>query len=132
LSPERVLDAVERAMLRPWQWGIADCSASACTAFADLWGVDPMAPLRGAYHTAEGAGDVIAEYLGFEAMAVALARSAGLTAVEHDEPGAIGVIAAGPRMGTLGICIQPRAWAIKSPRGYGVRRAALRRWTWRR
>lgn len=49
------IDAAEAAMLRPWKWGEADCCTSACDAFLALWGVDPMAELRGAYTTEAGA-----------------------------------------------------------------------------
>lgn len=129
MAPE--LNAVEEAMLRPWQWGLADCCTGACDAFAALHGVDPMAVLRGRYDSAMSAARVIAAEGGFAAMVARLATAAALTETTGDEPGAIGIVRASPRMGQLGLCVGPRAWAVKSRRGYAVAPRVERGWTWR-
>lgn len=123
--------AVDAAMLQPWKWGRADCCTGACDAFAALHGVDPMASLRGRYDSAMTAARVIADAGGFAALAAGLAAEAGLAAVTEDEPGAIGVVRSGPRMGQLGICVAPGAWAIKSRHGYAIAAHAERGAMWR-
>src|SRR5690606_23486075 len=47
ITPEAVMAEAERVMLRPFEWGPCDCCSAACNVFASLWGVDPMAPVRG-------------------------------------------------------------------------------------
>ena len=47
IAPEQVLAEVERVMSKPFAWGACDCCSAACDVFTRLWGVDPMASIRG-------------------------------------------------------------------------------------
>lgn len=73
-----VIDHVLRIYDGPMVWGVSDCCACACDVFHALHGVDPMAPLRGAYRSERGAQVVIAKRGGWLAMAQDLADLAGL------------------------------------------------------
>lgn len=127
------LTAAQEAMLRPWAWGEADCCTSACAAFAALHGVDPMAPLRGAYRTQNGARDEIAARGGWEAMTLALARDAGLAsvAVEDAAAGDIGLMIHGATATpALALCVGS-TWAVKTLRGMGLAQRADVVMAWR-
>lgn len=131
MTPDRVMAEVERVMDARWQWGTADCCCAANDVFQSLWGVDPMAEVRGTYTDAIGAYRLIAKWGGFPAMAEALARISGLT-VGTGQPGEIGLSepgnAGGPDGRALLICIQPGQWAGKSDMGYTILPVAERCW----
>jgi hypothetical protein len=120
------MQAAAAAMDHPWRWGTHDCCASACSAFATLTGVDPMAPLRGLYATAEEARDLIEAQGGWVAMAEALARQAGLNAVAG-RVGALG-LAAGVWGRSLAFGVGPGLWAAKSRRGFVLLTEVERAW----
>jgi len=120
------MDAAVAAMDHPWRWGTHDCCASACTAFAALRGVDPMAPLRGSYSTGWEASEMIEAWGGWEVMPGILAAMAGLRACEGGA-GAIGLHwgAAGY---SLVFGVGPGLWAGKSLRGISLVSAVERAW----
>lgn len=107
----RVMEVALDVMDRPWKWGEADCCTSACDVFLRLYGIDPMAPLRGTYRTQREAARIIARMGGFERMAATLAERAGLREVEP-VAGAVGVSPDG-----LVICANPRIWLGKTLTG---------------
>lgn len=108
-------------MHRPFEWGRSDCSTSACDVFAALWGVDPLAPWRGAYDSALSAARLIRRMGGHEALAIEMARRAGLR--DGEAIGAIGIAGR-----TLVICVRPGVWAGKTETGLAVVRAVDRAW----
>ena len=110
----RVMEVALDVMDRPWQWGEADCCTSACDVFLRLHGVDPMAHLRGTYHTKTAALRLIAKFGGFQAMAHALAERAGLVPTEP-RPGALGATSE-----SLVICARPCVWLGKTEHGLGT------------
>ena len=130
-TPAAVMAEVERIMSAHWSWGTADCCTGACDVYAALHGIDPMAPVRGQYEGAMGAYRLIRSWGGFPAMAEALARIAGLQPGQG-QPGEIGLSAAGaadgPENRALLICIQPGAWAGKTPDGFAILPLADRCW----
>lgn len=54
-----VMDAVERRMLRPFEWGRSDCCLAVCDALADLGWPDPAEAYRGRYADEAGARAVM-------------------------------------------------------------------------
>lgn len=131
MTPDKVLEEVERVMSVRWSWGSADCCACAADVFAALHGVDPMAPVRGMYDDAMGAYRLIRDWGGFPAMAEAMARISGLS-VGSGQPGEIGLSepgnAGGPDGRAMLICIQPGQWAGKSEMGFTILPGAERSW----
>jgi len=62
----------------PFVWGEGDCCTSACDAFRRLYGIDPMAPLRGRYSSEAEAMALIRAWGGWRRMTARLAALAGL------------------------------------------------------
>lgn len=134
MTPERVLITTRRVMLTPWVWGAADCCTSACDVFAELWGVDAMALLRGRYRTAGGAARQIARLGGWLEMCEGLAEAAGLIASDGS-PGDLGLSRANTSVGAgalggqcLMICISAGAWAGKTENGFAMRADVEKAW----
>ncbi|WP_118138777.1 hypothetical protein [Oceanicella sp. SM1341] len=130
---EDVLAHALQVMDRPFAWGRADCCTAACDVFEALFGIDPMAELRGRYTTAAGAMRIIAGEGGFAALAERLAASAGLVPGQGaGTPGALGLSAPGAATGPQGrallVCIAPGAWAAKSEGGMSVLPKVERHW----
>jgi hypothetical protein len=107
----RVMETALDVMDCPWEWGRADCCTSACDVFLRLYGIDPMASLRGTYSTQRGAAKAIARMGGFDQMAATLAARAGMQPVEP-RVGAVGVTHEG-----LVICARPGVWLGKTLTG---------------
>lgn len=130
VTPAAVLEAVEAAMLRPWAWGVADCCASASSAFDALHGIDPMGDLRGTYADAEGAAAVIAAEGGMVEMVRRRTAEAGLIQVALGEArsGDLGLSRSRPEGRALCVCVEPGAWAAKTARGYALIEADMA-WT---
>lgn len=126
VTPDAVRAAALEAMTARWVWGESDCAASACAAFARLFGVDPLAPLRGLYRTAGEAA--AAQGPDWPAVCAAMAEAAGL--VEGPEQtGALGLIPH-PNGASVAICIRPGLWAAKTLGGLAeVRVEAERCWS---
>ncbi|WP_118138774.1 hypothetical protein [Oceanicella sp. SM1341] len=130
---EDVLAHALRVMDRPFAWGHADCCTAACDVFEALFGIDPMAELRGRYATAAGAMRIIAGEGGFAALAERLASTAGLAPGQGGgTAGALGLSAPGTATGPQGrallVCIAPGAWAAKSEGGMSVLPGVERHW----
>jgi hypothetical protein len=119
-----VLRQAERVMLRPWDWARDwHCLGDAADVFKALWGVDPIANLRGLAGTfgaarrivrAAGSLDVLAER---EFAAAGLVKGVAV-------PGAIAVGPSGGR--TFGgrvtlICVAPGVWLGKTMGGFANR-----------
>lgn len=124
VTPARVMAEVERIMSQPFEWGPCDCCSAACDTFSALWGIDPMAPVRG-YGGAGGAARLMRAEGGLPQLAARLAAEAGL--VPGHAPGGFGLAAIDGRASLL-ICIQPGLWAGKSMRGFALLRAAEQGW----
>ncbi|MEH7827101.1 DUF6950 family protein [Gemmobacter denitrificans] len=126
LTPAQVFEACDRIMAGPLVWGLSDCTAAACDVFADLHGIDPMAPLRGAYAGPGAARRIIRQAGGMLALGQALAARAGLVEC-HAVPGAIGILP-NARRHVAAICIEPGKWAAKTADGFAVTDGALTAW----
>lgn len=125
LTPEDVMFEASRVMCRPFAWGHCDCCSAACDIFAALWGVDPMAPVRG-YLGASGARRMMKSHGGLPALADDLADRSGLS-----EGHAVGGIALSHEISgnrSLLICIKPGFWAGKSLNGMAILRSAAKGW----
>ena len=117
-----VMVVVAEVMLRRWKWGEADCCTSACDVFLRLHGVDPMEPLRGAYSSRTGADLLIDGGGGMEALAVSLARLAGL----REGIGGAGEIGVGEaRCFLIGT---GEGWVGKTANGFATVPRAVRSW----
>jgi hypothetical protein len=77
--------------LTPFQWGAADCCTTACDAFCDRWGVDPMAPWRGRYTGPVSALRLVRARGGWLPACDWLAETAGLHRAGHAD-GALALI----------------------------------------
>lgn len=106
-------------MLRPFEWGAADCCTAACGAFADMHGFDPMAHWRG-YRTAREA------YRNLGPDPIGTIREtlerAGLVA--GAEIGGIGLMLHKNRPSLL-LCVGPDLWAGKTQNGLALLRASV-------
>jgi hypothetical protein len=111
------LAAAVEAYDGPFAWGVSDCCAAACNAFARLHGVDPMAPLRGKYATERGALRMIARRGGWAEMANVLARKAGLIVVTP-ERGALALVRLPDGRHALGLVLGPGQIAVKTETGF--------------
>lgn len=122
LTPSAVMAIVDEIMSVRWKWGQSDCCTCACDVFHRLYGVDPMASVRG-YSDAMGAARIVRKFGGFVAMAEKLASRSGLY-VSDGRTGQIGVspvgTGQGPEKRALLICIEPGAWAGKTQLGYAI------------
>lgn len=118
VTPDQVFGACDRIMAVPLIWGLSDCTAAACDVFAELWGIDPLAPIRGSYCGPAGARRIIRQAGGMLALGQYLADRAGLVRCE-DVPGGIG-IASNARQHVAAICIAPRKWAAKTADGFAI------------
>ena len=132
VTGEMVMAAAREVMLVPWVWGEADCCTSVCDVVLRLFGVDPMADLRGAYGSRDEADAVVEAVGGFLALASQIATGAGFLPVSGPVwPGDVGVTAPGvhqPDRRALAICAGVGAWVCKSPRGLTIVREVERCW----
>lgn len=113
-----IVDAAAEVMCRPWKWGEADCFTAAGDLFLRLWGVDPVATLRGAYASRREAVAILREHGGLAAALSRTAAAAGLAA-GVGAPGEIGVIEWRAHAVTA-IRVRPGLWAAKSLCGLAV------------
>lgn len=126
VTPEDVEAAVVEVMAGPWVWGASDCCTAACDVFAALYGIDPMAPLRGRYASARGAALMIAGYGGWRAMCEALARDAGLRAGTGGA-GELGLVRHAGRW-SLAIGWGAGLWAGRTDGGFATVTGAVQSW----
>lgn len=128
-----VMAVCAEVMDRPWQWGGfgGDCCTASCDVFNILFGIDPMASLRGRYSTQIGAARIIRRMGGWLDMADELATRAGLFQVATSFEGNIGVIRDARGQMALGICVGGGMWAGKTDRGFATVPDAVRAYTCR-
>jgi hypothetical protein len=123
ITPADVLSAVESVMFRHWDWSCDHhCLGDASDVFRALWGVDPMAAIRGKARSFCGAVRVVGGFGGMDGLADTLFPQAGL-ARQIAAPGAIAIGPSGGRIfgGRVAlICIKPGFWAGKSDGGFSV------------
>lgn len=124
LAPAVVMAEVERVMSRPFEWGPSDCCSAACDVFAALWGVDPIARLRG-YSGERAALRLMSQHGGLPALCDQIAREVGL--ICGHASGGFGLASIEGRASLL-ICIEPGLWAGKSLRGFALLRSAHKGW----
>jgi hypothetical protein len=119
ITVDAAMAAAERAMLRPFAWGAADCCTAACGAFADLHGFDPMADWRG-YRTArEALRNLGPDPVGTIRMTL---ERAGLT--RGCAIGGFGLTEYDGRPSLL-LCVGPDLWAGKTLNGLALLRASV-------
>jgi hypothetical protein len=132
LMPDSLTDrlhaAVQDVMCVRWQWGAADCCTAASDVHLRVFGVDPMAPMRGRYASRGGALRLIRAAGGLESLVDGVVARAGLQRVVVDMPGALGV-AAMPVGEALLICLRPGVWAGKTPGGYATLEKVGAKWS---
>ena len=130
MTPDRVLDTIEAVVVRPWNCAAGlHCIGDAGGVFRLLWGIDPVAGLRGRCTTPRGAMRVVAGAGGMDAMLQAEFAASGL--VCGVGPGAIGIgttyeAAFGGLCAV--ICIEPGVWAGKSRGGFVVSKMSVGGW----
>lgn len=113
---------VAEVMLRRWRWGEADCCTSACDVFQRLHGIDPMAPLRGAYSSRAEADALIQQNGGLEPLVALLTARAGL----HEGVGGEGELGVGEtRCLLIGV---GHGWVAKTANGFCTMPRAVRSW----
>lgn len=120
VTPERVFDVASDRMAGPIVYGRNDCCTGACDAHFELYGIDPMAPIRGRYGDKRSGAILISQNGGFMTLGHYLAREAGLVECQ-ERTGAIGISArgkgAGPEHRGIAICVEPGIWLGKGERG---------------
>lgn len=132
VTGDAVMAAAREVMLVPWAWGQADCCTSVCDVVLALYGVDPMATLRGSYD-GQVEADALADMAGgFLDLAAGIAAQAGFKPVSGPNwPGDVGVTVQGvhrPDRRALAICAGAGAWVCKSPRGLTIVPKVERAW----
>jgi hypothetical protein len=118
-APSEVIDTAHEVMLRPFQWGTADCATSVAAVFLRLRGHDFMQGLRGTYSTEAEAPGLIRE-------ALARAQAQGFTEVTDYRPADVGLVNL-HGLYLMAICAG-EFWIMKSKDGMMFRRTAARAW----
>lgn len=108
---------VDRIYAGPLIWGVSDCCTRACDVFAEMHGIDPMAPLRGLYSGPVEAMRIIAGHGGWLPMVDGLCRAAGLRAGAVG-PGTLGLVRRGG-WHALAIGV-PGGWCAPAAQGGSV------------
>lgn len=126
VTQDAVLAALFARMAGPIVWGVSDCCHAACDVFADLHGVDAMAPLRGRYRSQRGALRLIRQHGGWVAMCRGLAARARLRA----GVGAPGELALMHNEGqhTLGVALGNGLAAGRVEGGFATARGIVMTW----
>ena len=78
VTAEAALEAVERALDGPRAVGRCDCVTAACDAFAEMFGIDPIATWRGRWSSDADAAAILAAEGGPVRLAVGAFLDAGL------------------------------------------------------
>lgn len=120
-----MIDECKAVMLRPLVWGWNDCVAGAGLVFLRVWGVDPIAEIRGKWRTRREAEALLEKIGGWDAFE-GMFRKAGLK--RGDEVGSI-VLTGGDYPG-LGIKVAHSLWAGKSMRGMVMKTSKEIRGSW--
>lgn len=121
VTPEAALAAARKHMGGPFTWAAADCASAACNAWAELWGRDPMAHLRGAYVGPISALRHIRRAGGYLGLMADCADRHGLIATDAPQAGDLVALPGPAPFGdTLTLCIQPGQFAGKGKHGMTV------------
>lgn len=128
--PTRLNQAIQAARWRPFVWGEHDCCLFAANVVRAMTGNDPAADLRGRYRSRSGAGRLIKDAGGLDALVDRMARAAGLSpipvAYAHRGDPVLVETEGGP---ALGICCGPRiACATHEGLVFVDRARALKAW----
>jgi len=115
-----LIHSIEKHMGGPIVWGVSDCCTGPCGVFNDIFGLDPMIGVRGAYSTAFAAARIINPFGGLLGYANHLATASGLH-VSKGIQGDIGVSKKDTAIGIGGrclmICVGEGVWAAKTENG---------------
>lgn len=97
MAPDLASYLAEAAGL-PFAWGRADCAFFTAEWVRRRTGIDVAAPYRGRFRTAIGSARLVRRAGGIEALAAAIAASAGLAGTDDPQAGDVGVVetVAGP------------------------------------
>lgn len=130
-----IIDLAERHMSGEIVWGTRDCCTGPCDIFKDLYGVDPMWPMRGTYSDKFEARREIMLRGGWLKMTQGLADLSGLKP-GCGHLGEIGVTVASSANHAAGRCLAISAgnlgWILKTKLGYMVVETDIieRSWGW--
>lgn len=116
MTPDQAMSAVLDRMAGPFIWGQSDCCTSASDVFCDLFGIDPMASLRGHYTTEAGAMTIIRANGGWRGMTRRCAAQAGLVD-GRGAAGEIGLLKLPDRF-VLAACVGFGQWAGRVDGGF--------------
>lgn len=130
-----ILKIADKHMSGEIVWGQRDCCTGACDVFMELYGFDPMLPLRGTYSTKFEARREILRRGDWINMTIELANLCGLS----DGTGGFGEIGltkagranmAGGR--ALAISGGDMGWIVRCDTGYAVTKMDIidRSWAW--
>jgi hypothetical protein len=123
VTPEAALDAALRHMAGRFDWRRANCCGGACAAFAELWGIDPMADLRPLITGSRAARRIVRTAGGLARLVADRAGRFGLVA--SAAPGALAVT----DQGNLALSLGGGTWAAQGADGVVFLRADLTGWT---
>jgi hypothetical protein len=133
MTPDNVFAEVDRVMSRPWDWSRDwHCFGDAADVFLSLWGVDPMAGVRGKAASLCAALRVVRGAGGMASMLRQEFTSAGLVEVPQ-QPGAVCI--APTKASPFGnvaaaVCITPGLVAGKTNGGFQIIATDVKGWTW--
>jgi hypothetical protein len=133
MTPDHVLAMVERVMYRPWDWSRDwHCLGDAADVFLGLWGLDPMAGLRGKATSLCRALQIVR---GAGGMACLLEREFAATGLVQGRavPGSICVApTTSSPFGDFAaaICIMPGVVAGKTNGGFEIMQTDVTGWIW--
>ena len=129
VTPARVFETlIAEANQPPAELGRACCCLSAANVFNTLWGIDPMAGLRG-YQTERAVIRRLAK-MGGLAMAFSWAVGAAGLKPREEHSGAVGCVdVAGGHFGVVPvICVRPGIWFARAIDGLTVHRTPQEIW----
>jgi hypothetical protein len=116
----RLMDVALHIAEQPWKWGESDCCTFACDVFREVYGIDPMADIRGTYNSALSAARLIESRGGMDINVRKTLRDAGLVPCEPRE-GALGVVTDTGGAKVAAICAAPGVWLARTATGISSR-----------
>lgn len=119
----RVMDVALRVAELPWVWGRNDCCTFACDVFAEVYGIDPMADIRGTYDSAITAARLVVQRGGMDTNVRKTLRDAGLVPCSPRE-GALGVVTDTGGRKAAAICAGSGLWLARTTNGMSSRATA--------
>lgn len=119
MTPATALACARDRMSGPFVWHDKDCCTAAANAFAELWGVDVAAHIRGAYRNALGAARILRAAGGYEPWFLTACRVAGLSRSVAPRAGDLVLIPL-PAVflgAVMALCFGPSDFALKGRDG---------------